>query len=372
MIEILHPDHHNARVNELRAIDVTELDVCTYAADELRALDALEHVDPEVPPPPHVDLEDPAQLAVHSRFVYFPWRSTMVRMPDADLFYRLKTARNRHLLTGAEQAAWRTARIGVAGLSVGSAALNSCAMTGARRFHLADPDVLALTNLNRIEGSVCDIGVTKVELAARRLLESDPYAELQLFPAGYGDAHADAFLGRSSTSLSVIIEEIDDVTSKIDLRRRARAAGIPVVSATDMGDNVVIDIERYDLDREYPIFHGRGEEFAAGDATDPAQRLRMAARIVGDTLTSRMGFSAAQLGRSVTSWPQLGSTAAMAGAVVTVVARSIVCGRAVASGRYVVDIERLLLGPSEAVGWNELSADQISGLLSALGVENQD
>ena len=368
MIEILHPDDDEHRLSELRAAGVPEVDVWAYAADELRALNALDHVDPGVSPPTVIDLDDPVQLAAHSRFVHFPWRSTVVRLPDAELFYRLKTARNRHLLTGTEQEAWATGCIGVAGLSVGSAALSSCALTGARRFRLADPDVLAPTNLNRIEGSVCDIGVSKVDLAARRVLEFDPYIELELFPSGYVAADADAFLGLSTTAASVIIEEIDYVASKIDLRRRARNAGIPVVSATDMGDNVVIDIERYDLDRQYPIFHGRGEGFDAGDAADPAQRMRMAASIVGDSLTSRMAFSAAQLGRSVASWPQLGSTAAMAGALVATVARNIVCGRAVTSGRHVVDVEHMLLAPGEPSGWNELSSDQISELLRVLGV----
>lgn len=367
MIEILRPGDADTRLTELRAAGVVEQDMWTVARDELRQLDALEHVDPATALPEYIDLDDPTVIESHTRYVYFPWRSTLVRMPDAEIFYRLKTARNRFLLTGTEQASWGAARVGVAGLSVGAAALTTCALTGARSFHLADPDVLSPTNLNRIEGSVCDIGVAKLTLAARRLLESDPYTELELFPDGYDASNADRFLGTPSRSLSVIIEEIDDVAGKIDMRRRARVAGIPVVSATDMGDNVVIDVERYDLDADYPIFHGRGEHFDDGDAADPRQKLQMAASIVGDTLTSRMAFSTAQLGRSIASWPQLGSTAAMAGAVVAVVARGIVCGRDIVSGRYVIDIESLIYGAGEAQGWNEMSADQIGTFLAALG-----
>lgn len=306
-------------------------------------------------------------MAAHTRHIWVPWRDTLVRAPDPDTFYRLKTARNRHLVTAAEQRLWGAALLGVAGLSVGSSAATSCALTGARRFRLADADVLSLTNLNRLPGSICDIGTPKVELAARRLLEADPYTEITTFPHGCDAAIADSFLGLDTgRPLSVLIEEIDDVAMKIDLRRRARSAGIPVVSATDMGDNVVLDVERYDLDPRYPIFHGRGEGFAPGDAADPGQRLRMAVSIVGDTLTPRMAFSAAQLGRSVASWPQLGSTAAMAGALVAVAARGIVCGQPIASGRYVVDAEALLGIGTGAALWNEMSPPDIAALLTRL------
>ncbi|MFW0795285.1 ThiF family adenylyltransferase [Gordonia sp. CPCC 205515] len=367
MIEILRPGD-GRRLDDLRELGVAEVDVWSSAIPELRTLDKLEHVDPDAERVESFDLDDPSEVDARTRYIYFPWRSTLVRMPDEHVYYRLKTARNRHLLTSREQEQWSRARIGVAGLSIGSSVLTACSLTGARHFHIADPDELAPTNLNRLPNSVCDIGRGKLELAHRRILESDPYSTIAEFPNGYAPADADAFLGLDGEPLTVVVEEIDDVALKIDLRRRARAARIPVVSATDMGDNVVLDIERFDLDADYPIFHGRGEHFTAGDAEDPRQKLRMAATIVGDTLTPRMAYSAGQLGRSIASWPQLGSTATMAGAVVAVATRNIVCGRPVASGRFVVDVEGLLLGSAarEAQGWNEFGAEEIAGLVSAL------
>lgn len=369
MIEILHPSDDAHRLRELRATGVVEVDGWDSALGELRQLDALDHIEPDVTPAASFDLDAAAAIETRTRYVYFPWRATLVRLPDDAVYYRLKTARNRFLLTSAEQDRWRDARIGIAGLGVGSSALIACALTGARNFSIADPDVLAPTNLNRLQGSVCDLGRTKLELAQRRILEGDPYTRIREFAHGYRPEDADDFLGiTDGHPLSVVVEEIDDVAMKIDLRRRARAAGIPVVSATDMGDNVVLDVERYDLDPKYPIFHGRGEGFTEGDGADPQQKLRMAVAIVGDTLTPRMAYSAAQLGRGVVSWPQLGSTAAMAGALVAVATRTIVCGQPVVSDRYVVDVEDTLLGAAaiKADGWNELRAEQISELLAAL------
>lgn len=377
MVEILDPTDDRQRIAELRASPtISFVDAWTHAGPELTVLDRLDHVDPETAAPGPVDVSDEELVERRSRYVLFPWRSTLVRLPDADLYYRLKTARNRHLLTGREQQIWGSAVIAVAGLSVGSSALTAAALTGARRFHIADSDELAPTNLNRIVGSVTDLGVSKVELARRRILEGDPYTQIATFPDGYRPDLAEAFLGSAAfpgttqeLATSVVIEEIDDVAMKIDIRRRARAAGVPVLSATDMGEDVVLDVERYDLDPEYPIFHGRGEGFSAGDAADPAQRLQMALAIVGDEVTPRMAFSASQLGRSVTSWPQLGSTAAMAGALVATAARNIVCGRPVRSGRYRFGIEEILLGSDARAhhGWNELGRAEFASVAQAMG-----
>ena len=374
MVEILHPYHDTARIAQLTDGPTMQLvDLWPYAGEELRTLDALEPVEPGVTPAPRLDLSDPAVVDAHTRYVHFEWRNTVARMPDAELFYRLKTARNRFLLTTAEQNLWRDATVAVAGLSVGSSALTACAVTGVRNFHNADADRMSPTNLNRMVGSVCDVGVTKIELAERRILEGDPYSSVSRYPQGYSTEVADDFLGISSgRPVSVVIEEIDDIAMKIDMRRRARAARIPVVSVTDIGENVMLDVERYDLEPDYPIFHGRGEKFTAADAADPAQRLEMAMSIVGDNLTSRMAFSASQVGRSLASWPQLGSTASISGGLAAAAARNIVCGRGrVASGRYVIDVESMLLLPSEygEFQWNELAPDVFAAVFGADGSE---
>ena len=66
-----------------------------------------------------------------------------MRLPDAETFYRLRTARNRYLITDAEQRRWSGAVVAVAGLSVRASILHACAMTGARTLRIADPDTWA-------------------------------------------------------------------------------------------------------------------------------------------------------------------------------------------------------------------------------------
>ncbi|GAA4384730.1 ThiF family adenylyltransferase [Tsukamurella soli] len=325
--------HEEARVAALCADEGYSLvDGWSSAETDLLALAAL-----PVPPAGLGDQGSGLDWASDGRFVILEWRRTIVRVPRGELFHVLRTARNRHLIDDVEQAAWGGAKIGVAGLSVGSSALIACALTGARDFRIADADEIAVTNLNRVAASVVDIGLPKIESARRRVLELDPYAAVETFAGGYTPDMASRFL----VGLSVVIEETDDIAAKLDIRVRARAARIPVVMATDLGDGLIVDVERFDLDPDYPLLHGRGEPLLGGDMTDPAWRARAAVALVGDAAPPRMIGAVGELGRSITSWPQLGSTAAQAGALAAAAARYVVTGRPLASGRYRVGVEEM-------------------------------
>ncbi|MGN2641193.1 ThiF family adenylyltransferase [Nocardia takedensis] len=327
------------------------VDAWSVALEELRELD------------PGADLPG-------VRYAVFESDGAIVKLPDPETFRRLRTARNRHLIDEREQRRWSSALIGVAGLSVGASALTTCALTGATRFRLADRDTLGLTNLNRLVSSVRDIGTPKVELAHRRVLDLDPFSEVETFPLGYTADTAEAFLGVGTEPLTVVLEEMDDAAAKIDLRRRARAAGIPVLMATDNGDNAILDVERYDLDRGYPLFHGRAGDLTDLDLSvlaDPRERVRIAGLIVGTDITPRTRYSLTEVGRSLPSWPQLGTAATVAGAVAAFAARLIVCGHPLESGRYRVDLDRALLGPAagEANRWNEMSETEFLRTMAA-------
>lgn len=349
MIEILHPGRDGERIAALRAplSGYDFVDGWTSALPDLVALDLPRRVG-DAP----VRASDPEPLAVlaraggtldeASRYVVFPWRRTVVRLPESETFHRLRTARNRWLIDAEEQRAWSSALIGVAGLSVGASALTTCVLTGARRFRLAEHDTLAPTNLNRLPASVCDLGAPKLVLAQRRTWEIDPYCEITGFAEGYRPGTAARFLGSGGDRLGVVIEEMDDLAMKIHLRIAARAARIPVVMATDNGDGTFLDIERYDLEPGAPLFGGRAGDLAAltgADLADPARRMEIVRAIVGAGLSGRTLASLDQVGRTLPSWPQLATAVAISGALAAYGARAIVCGAPLQSGRYRVDLE---------------------------------
>ncbi|MGK8508816.1 ThiF family adenylyltransferase [Nocardia asiatica] len=173
-------------------------------------------------------VRDGAAVDRISRYIVYPWRRTIVELPDREQFWRLRTARNRHLLTGDEQRAWSDAVVGVAGLSVGASALVICALSGARRFRLAEHDTLGCANLNRLQASVCDLGEPKLTLAQRRTLELDRCSEIAAFPRGVPARERLGLLGGpgGSAPLTVLIQEMDDLALKVDI------AGAPACSAS--------------------------------------------------------------------------------------------------------------------------------------------
>ncbi len=367
MIEILHPIVDAARVAVLLApgSGYRLVDAWEAALPELSALDYSRRgsntIDRrDVSPMQGASAWDDSTIEAATRYVVYPWRRTVVRLPDDHLFWYLRTARNRYLIDEEEQRTWSDALIGVAGLSIGSSALTVCSLTGARRFRLADPDTLGPTNLNRLAGSVCDLGEPKLTLAQRRTLETDPYSQIDSFPNGYSPELAAGFLGGGEIErLTVAIEEMDNLAMKIDLRLQARARQIPVIMATDQGDNVILDVERFDLDVDYPLFHGRAGDLTAldpDDLNDPARRVQIAVAIAGSQITPRLRYSLTEVGRSIPSWPQLGTAASLSGVVAALAARMLAGGQDVPSGRYRVDLDQLLLGDTATTvdRWNEL------------------
>ncbi|MDF0532048.1 ThiF family adenylyltransferase [Tsukamurella sp. 8F] len=344
-MEILVPSTATEeRVEALRAEGYEVVDVWSSARDELAALAAL-----PVPPaglaPGSVPADDAATEAM-SRYIVWPWRRTVARLPVSEVFHILRTSRNRHLIPDDEQRAWSSALVGVAGLSVGASAVTACQATGARHFRVADGDVLGITNLNRIADVAFSAGLPKAELVRRRIFEIDPYASVEPFETGLDEAALDAFLGAPGSAdapLSVLVEETDDLYMKVLVRRRCRELRIPVVMSTDLGDSVTVDVERYDLDPETPVLGGRVDEFSDDDlrSRDPRIRLALMRSLLADDAPPSVMSLLEEVGRSLTSWPQLGSTAMLAGALAAYAARRIIVGRDLPSCRYVVHTDAI-------------------------------
>ncbi|MCZ4551762.1 Rv1355c family protein [Gordonia rubripertincta] len=328
VVEILDPRSSNdmTKLEELRADGA--VDFIDLAADLTEAAGKL------LPPP------DGWPEADGGRWVFYPWRGKAVHLLGPASYRRLRLDRNRNKLSAAEQDHAATLRIGVVGLSVGHAVAHTLALEGlCGQLRLTDFDEIELTNLNRVPGSVFDIGVNKAVVAARRIAELDPYLEVQVHQGGAEAATIDAFLD----GLDVVIEECDSFDAKVLVRDRARALGIPVIMETS--DGGVLDVERFDLEPDRPLFHGLLGDFdadaLAGLSTE--EKAPFAVRILdGARLTARMAASALEMGRTLSAWPQLGGDVALGGATVAAAVRRIVRGEDLPSGRVRVDLDSIL------------------------------
>ncbi|WP_415952841.1 ThiF family adenylyltransferase [Streptomyces sp. KLOTTS4A1] len=277
-------------------------------------------------------------------WAWYPWSGRLVHVLPRAEFRRVRTDRNRDKITAVEQQRLLTCCIGVIGLSVGNSAALTCAMEGvAGSFRLADFDRLGLSNLNRLRAGVHDLGLPKTVLCARQMYEIDPYLDIELWHEGLTEDTIDAFFTTGGRPLDLVIEECDTPWVKTAAREQARRHGVPVLM--DANDRGLLDVERFDLEPDRPLFHGRGGDLTAADVRDlaPADALAYLLRICDEQrLSPAMKDALGRIGHTLSSWPQLASGVMLGGALVTDTARRILLGEAVASGRYYVDFEELI------------------------------
>lgn len=271
------------------------------------------------------------------RYVYFPWRRTLVHMLGPRAFDTVRLDRNRNRVTRAEQERLRRQRVGIVGLSVGHSAATAIALEGGcGQMRLADFDHIELSNLNRVPATVLDVGVNKAIVAARRVAEIDPYLPVEVVADGLTDENIDTFVG----GLDVVVEECDSIDMKLRVREVARRQRVAVVM--DTSDRGLLDVERFDLEPDRPIFHGmlEGVSSSALRSLSTYDKVPYVLRIIdADEISAKLAASLVEVDRTVTTWPQLGSDVTLGGASVATAVRRIGLGEHVPSGRARVDLD---------------------------------
>ncbi|MDJ0414946.1 Rv1355c family protein [Rhodococcus opacus] len=284
-----------------------------------------------------VPAPDPDVLDETPVWAYYSWRRTVVRLLGPAAFRLLRLDRNRNKVTAPEQERLRDVTVGIVGLSVGHAVALALTLEGAcGGLRLADFDTLELSNLNRVPGTVLDLGVNKAVVAARRIAEIDPYVTVTLWEDGLDVESVAEFLDGTD----VVIDECDSLDVKVSLRREARRRGLPVLMATS--DRGLLDVERFDLEPDRPIFHGvigdvDVESLAGLGARD---KIPLVLRILDATqLSATMAASLVEVDETISTWPQLGGEVLLGGAEVAAAVRRIVLGQPLASGRCRMDLD---------------------------------
>lgn len=279
-------------------------------------------------------------LAEPLRWVYYPWRRTAVRMLGPEAFSVVRLDRNRNRITREEQRRLRHQRVGVVGLSAGHPVAAALALEGlCGELRLADFDDVALTNLNRLPGAVLDVGANKALVAARRVAEVDPYLPVEVVPAGLSPDTVEEFVA----GLDVVVEECDDLAMKVLVREVARQHRVPVVMETS--DRGLLDVERFDQEPGRPLLHGLlpGITAARVASMSPMERVALVVQLVDPVRGSDRGAaSLVEVGRTLATWPQLGSDVTLGGASVAAAVRRLGLGEPVPSGRARVDLESVV------------------------------
>ena len=310
---------------------------------------------------PHTRKNDPATKEKLKAFVgntklkriwiYYPWLRLVMGMPEEDIYFQLRTARNRNLITPEEQKNYRKCVVGIAGLSVGSSVLSVLVMCGGpKTIKIADPDTVDITNLNRIRAKLYDVGKNKADIAAREVWELDPFTNIHAYREGLQKNNINAFMA-GKPRLDIFIDEMDNINLKIKSRLICRDLGIPVLMATDNGDGVIVDVERFDLERKRPIFHGQvtPEEYNQPDISGP-KSIIMAIKIIDPAFfTERQQDSILHIGKTLSGVAQIGTAATIAGSALAFAVRQIANKKKLPSGRYTIRCEDVFID-----GYNSL------------------
>jgi molybdopterin/thiamine biosynthesis adenylyltransferase/nitroreductase len=276
-------------------------------------------------------------------WVYYPWLNKLIHTLQKEEFIQLRTSRNQHRITAAEQTYLSQKTIGIIGLSIGhSVALTLAGERTCGKLKLADFDTLELSNLNRIRTGIQNIGLNKCVITARQIAEIDPFLEVECFTEGITNHNLVTFLTEGG-KLDLLIDECDGLEIKIACRQEAKKHNIPVLMETS--DRGMLDVERYDLEPERPLFHGLLNGIPEEKLThiEPQDRIPLVMRIVDVQNGSKRGkLSMLEIGQSISTWPQLASAATLGGAVVTDTSRRILLDQFKGSGRFYVDLEQII------------------------------
>lgn len=276
-------------------------------------------------------------------WVFYPWSRRLVHLLDDEEFGKVRTSRNNYKITTEEQKVLATKKIGIIGLSIGHAvAMTLATERSVGELRLADYDLIELSNLNRIQTATHNLGMNKSIVAARAIAEVDPFIHVRVYRSGISESNIGDFLTQEG-KIDLLVEVCDGLDMKVMARRRARAYEIPVVM--DTSDRGMIDIERFDKEPQRPLLHGLLSDIDPGSWKElsTAERVDIVGKIIDTSKVSdRLKFSMGEVGKTISSWPQLGSAVALGGAITADTCRKILLEMDIKSGRYYLDIDRII------------------------------
>ena len=279
-------------------------------------------------------------------WVYFPWSGELLHTLSEKELYQVRTNRNRNLITTDEQTQLSAATIGVIGLSVGSGVATALTYSGiGSTYKIAEFDTLETTNLNRIRTRLGKVGATKLSIVAEQMYDVNPFVRIIPFSSGLTKEVLEKFVCGEPRP-RVIFEIIDSFEMKVHLRELARRERIPVIMVTNLGDRVLLDVERYDVSSETPLFNGRAgtvprDMLEKPDVT-PEQKHAYAVSLAGvQHIPERALASVEQIGKTLVGRPQLSSTVTVATGLCSYLARQIVLGNSTLSGSWLINFDVL-------------------------------
>ena len=126
----------------------------------------------------------------------------------------------------------RACLFGVGGL--GSPAAMQLAAMGVGFLRIVDRDVVELTNLHRQHlYGVDDVGIPKVEAAAKRLRQLNPYITVEPMPVSVNETNAEAIV----RGMDVVVDGLDSMKARYAVNRACAKLGVSYVFGAAVASN---------------------------------------------------------------------------------------------------------------------------------------
>lgn len=128
----------------------------------------------------------------------------------------------------------RVAVFGIGG--VGGYTVEALVRSGIGALDLIDDDKICLTNINRqIFATRSTVGKYKVDVAAERIADINPNCKVTTYKTFYMPDTENEF---DFTEYDYVVDAIDTVTGKLSLVKKAKAAGVPIISSMGAGNKL--------------------------------------------------------------------------------------------------------------------------------------
>lgn len=157
-------------------------------------------------------------------------------LEDQNAFRNLLLDRSLPFLTPDGGDLLKSKRIAVAGCGgVGGVAIVTLARMGASRFHLADPGVFDMPDMNRQWcATTATLGKNKARVYKDTVRDIDPFSEIRIWEQGVTDENIDAFLD----GVDLLVDCLDlavPLSLRARMCERAHSRGIFTVTAPILG-----------------------------------------------------------------------------------------------------------------------------------------
>lgn len=145
--------------------------------------------------------------------------------------------RTELMFGGEALARLKNSRVAVFGIGgVGGYAAEAIARSGVGTIDLIDNDTVSVSNINRqLYALDSTVGMYKTEAAKKRIYDICPETAVNTFECFFMPETAEIF---DFSVYSYVIDAIDTVTGKLEIIKRAKAAGVPVISVMGAGNKL--------------------------------------------------------------------------------------------------------------------------------------